>query len=75
MFHNVRLETESGHFVVATRFMFQTMPSVLIWGDRVFMLYEAGVGGYPSRYRERFAVAVVETFDTDPLPNKEPTGA
>ena len=68
----IRLETESGHFVVASRMMFQTLPTVVVWGERFFVLYEAGATGFPSRYRERFSVAIVETSDVDPCPQREP---
>lgn len=70
----VRLETETGHFVVATRLPpYQMLPTGILWGDRMFFLYEAGANGFPSRYRERFWVGAVETSDEDPCPQKEPS--
>lgn len=71
--HTVRLETETGHFVVAGQIPpFQTMPTVVLWGQRVFALYEAGANGHPSRYRERFTVALVVESEQDPIPQREP---
>lgn len=72
MTHPVRLETESGHFVVAGTLHFQTLPTIIVWGQRIFALYEAGALGFPSRYRERFAVALTYASDVDPIPAREP---
>lgn len=75
MMYPCRLETETGHFVIATQVAFQTVPTALLWGERLFVLYEAGQNGYPHRYRERFWTAVVQESDVDPIPSKEPKDA
>lgn len=71
--HTVRLETESGHFVIAGRIPpYLTLPTILVWGERFFHLYEAGSGGRPHRYRERFTVVLIEIDENDPIPQLEP---
>jgi hypothetical protein len=59
----VRLETADGKYVTTGIVPpFKTMPSVLIWGERVFKLHTTIFkGDAPLLYREVFAVAVVQT--------------
>ena len=55
----VRLETTDGdHVTDAVMPPFETLPSVVMWGVRVFKLYDKGCPGVLPRYRETFAVAV-----------------
>lgn len=57
----IRLETANGDYVITGIIPpFQTLPEVVIWGERVFRLASDDGEATPV-YREVFFVAVVQT--------------